>query len=123
MRPASWDEGGVPIGSVLVKEGKIIGRGHSGGSSRAIHGPPRSIVCARPAASKLKQRYFTPRSCLVFFGGGRSFGMVVVGDRVFRRVEFMQAHGVEIVDLDDRDCVDLLGRFMRNPIWNEDIGR
>ncbi len=128
-----WEEGGIPIGSVLVREGKIIGRGHN---RRVQHGDPvthAEIDCLRNAGRignyKNTVLYSTLMPCYLCAGAAVQFGIrkVVVGEsRTFPGApEFMKEHGIEVIDLDDPECIELMERMIREKpdLWNEDIGR
>ncbi len=125
-------EGGIPIGSVLVKGGKIIGRGHN---RRVQEGSPvlhAEIDCLRNAGRIGSYRdttlYSTLMPCYLCAGAVVQFGIpkVVVGEsRTFAGAwEFMQSHGVEVVDLDLNECQVIMQGFIaeRPDLWNEDIG-
>jgi len=126
-------EGGLPIGSVLVKDGKIIGRGHN---RRVQQGDPMAhaeIDCLRQAGRVGSYAgtvlYSTLMPCYLCSGAVVQFGIkkVFAGEsRNFKGgPEFMKAHGVEVVDLDDAECVELMRRFIAEKpgLWDEDIGR
>ena len=126
-------EGGIPIGSVLVRDGKIIGRGHN---RRVQEGDPithAEIDCLRKAGRVGNYRGAVLYSTLMPFylcsGAVVQFAIpkVVAGEsRTFPGgPEFMRAHGVEVVDLDDAECAALMKDFIaKNPaLWNEDIGK
>ncbi|MFA6091887.1 MAG: nucleoside deaminase [Elusimicrobiota bacterium] len=126
-------EGGIPIGSVLVKDGKIIGRGHN---KRVQDGDPithAEIDCLRNAGRvgsyKGTTLYSTLMPCYLCSGAVVQFNIkkVVCGEsRTFPGgPEFMRAHGVEVVDADDPECAALMRDFIaKNPkLWDEDIGR
>ena len=126
-------EGGIPIGSVLVRDGKIIGRGHN---RRVQEGDPithAEIDCLRKAGRVGNYRgavlYSTLMPCYLCSGAVVQFAIpkVVAGEsRTFPGgPEFMRGHGVEVVDLDDADCAALMRDFIaKNPaLWNEDIGK
>ncbi len=126
-------EGGIPIGSVLVRDGKIIGRGRN---RRVQEGDPithAEIDCLRKAGRVGNYHgavlYSTLMPCYLCSGAVVQFTIpkVVAGEsRTFPGgPEFMRAHGVEVVDLDDADCAALMKDFIaKNPaLWNEDIGK
>ena len=126
-------EGGIPIGSVLVRDGKIIGQGHN---KRVQNGDPvthAEIDCLRNAGRLGSFRdtvlYSTLMPCYLCSGAVVQFGIkkVIVGEsRTFPGgPEFMRSHGVEIVDLDLPECVEMMRKFIaENPaLWNEDIGK
>ncbi len=124
--------GGIPIGSVLVRDGKIIGRGHN---QRVQQGDPMAhaeIDCLRNAGRignyKNAVLYSTLMPCYLCSGAVVQFGIkkVIVGESVTFQggPEFMQAHGVEVVDLRNQECIDLMNQFIaeKPDLWNEDIG-
>lgn len=125
--------GGLPIGSVLVKDGKVIGRGHN---QRVQKGDPMAhaeIDCLQNAGRVGSYAgmtlYSTLMPCYLCSGAVVQFNIkrVLVGEsRNFPGgPEFMRAHGVEVVDLDDQECVEMMRDFIaKNPkLWNEDIGK
>ncbi|MFA5055766.1 MAG: nucleoside deaminase [Dehalococcoidia bacterium] len=126
-------EGGIPIGSVLVKDGEIVGRGHN---RRVQHGDPMAhaeIDCLRNAGRigsyKGTTLYSTLMPCYLCAGAVVQFGIkkVIAGEsRTFPGARsFMEEHGVEVIDVDDNECYALMQDFIRkNPeLWNEDIGK
>ena len=125
-------EGGIPIGAVLVRDGKIIGRGHN---KRVQDGDPithAEIDCLRHAGRVGSYRgttlYSTLMPCYLCSGAVVQFVIpqVVVGEsQTFPGApEFLRAHGVVVVDLALPECVALMRAFIaENPqLWNEDIG-
>ncbi len=125
-------EGGIPIGSVLVKDGKIIGRGHN---RRVQENDPvihAEIDCLRNAGRigvyKDTILYSTLMPCYLCAGASVQFGIkkIIAGEQeTFRgAVEFMESHGIEVIDLDLKECKDLMNDFIKkNPdLWFEDIG-
>lgn len=125
--------GGIPIGSVLARGGKVIGRGHN---QRVQKGDPMAhaeIDCLRDAGRiggyEGTTIYSTLMPCYLCSGAVVQFGIkkVVAGEsRTFAGgAEFMREHGVEVVDLDDQQCVEMMSRFIaeKPALWNEDIGR
>lgn len=125
-------EGGIPIGSVLVKGGKIIGRGHN---QRVQKGSPTlhaEIDClenaGRIGSYKDTILYSTLMPCYLCSGAVVQFEIkkVVVGEsKTFPGgPEFMRDHGVEVTDLDLDECRKMMTDFIeKNPaLWNEDIG-
>jgi creatinine deaminase len=126
-------ESGIPIGSVLVKGIKIVGRGHN---KRVQDGDPMAhaeIDCLKNAGRigsyKDTILYSTLMPCYLCAGAVVQFGIkkVIVGEsRTFPGAKsFMVEHGVEVIDLDDKECYALMQGFIRkNPdLWNEDIGK
>ena len=125
-------EGGIPIGSVLVKDGKIIGRGHN---RRVQNGSPTlhaEIDCLENAGRIGSYGgtilYSTLMPCYLCSGAVVQFGIkkVVAGESVTFAggPEFMKEHGVEVVDLNLEECVNLMKDFIdkNKELWNEDIG-
>jgi creatinine deaminase len=126
-------EGGIPIGSVLVKGNKIVGRGHN---KRVQDDDPMAhaeIDCIKNAGRigsyKDTILYSTLMPCYLCAGAVVQFGIkkVVAGEsRTFPGAKsFMVEHGVEVIDLDDKKGYALMQEFIRkNPdLWNEDIGK
>ncbi len=126
-------EKGIPIGSVLVKDGKIIGRGHN---KRVQENDPivhAEIDCLRNAGRIGNYRgtvlYSTLMPCYLCAGAVVQFGIkkVIAGEsETFPGArEFMESHGVEVIDLDLEECKQLMRTFIaENPeLWNEDIGK
>ena len=126
-------EGGIPIGSVLVKDGKIIGRGHNKRvqqNNPMIHAEIDCLMNAgRIGSYKGTTLYSTLMPCYLCAGAVVQFGIkkVFAGEsRTFPgAIDFMKEHGVEIINLDDEECVELMKSFINtNPeLWNEDIGK
>ena len=125
-------EGGIPIGSVLVKDGEIIGAGHN---QRVQQGDPMAhaeIDCLRQAGRigsyKGTTLYSTLMPCYLCAGAVVQFGIkkVIVGEsKTFDGAEaFMKDHGVEVINLNDATCINLMETFIaeRPDLWNEDIG-
>ena len=126
-------EGGIPIGSVLVKDDKIVGRGHN---KRVQDGDPvthAEIDCLRNAGRVGSYRgaalYSTLMPCYLCAGAAVQFGIkkVVAGEsQTFAGArEFMEAHGIEVVDLTLPECVIMMKEFIaaKPQLWNEDIGQ
>jgi len=125
-------EGGIPIGSILVRNGEIIGRGHN---RRVQEGDPMihaEIDCLRSAGRigsyKDCTLYSTLMPCHLCAGAVVQFQIpeVVVGEaETFEGADvFMQSHGVRVTDLNHQGCIAMMKRFIsENPeLWNEDIG-
>ena len=128
-----WREGGIPIGSVLVKNGQIIGRGHN---RRVQHGDPTAhaeIDCLRNAGRIGRYGdtilYSTLMPCYYCSGAVVQFGIkkVIVGEaETFPGDKtFMEAHGVEVTVLDLEECKELMRNMQEQfpELWNEDIGK
>jgi len=125
-------EGGIPIGSSLVKDGKLVAAGHN---KRVQDGDPvthAEIDCLRNAGRigsfHNTTLYSTLMPCYLCAGAVVQFGIkkVVVGEaRTFPgAVDFMRQHGVEVIDLDLEECVEMMRKFIEEEpqLWNEDIG-
>jgi cytosine/creatinine deaminase len=127
-------EGGIPIGSVLVLDGKIIGRGHNRRVQRGSTVLHAEMDCLEnagrlPAAAYRRcVLYSTLSPCDMCSGAVLLYGIprVVIGEnRTFRGPEsYLRERGVELEIVDDRACLELMTEFIRrNPeLWHEDIG-
>lgn len=125
-------EGGIPIGSVLVRNGEIIGRGHNKRvqeQNPVIHGETDCLMNAgRIGSYKDTVLYSTLMPCYFCSGMAVQFGIpkVIVGEsRTFAGgPEFMRQHNIEVVDLDLPECYEMMEKFIaENPeLWFEDIG-
>jgi len=125
-------EGGIPIGSVLVKNGNIIGRGHNRRVQEKNPMKHAEIDCLINAGRIGTYRdtilYSTLMPCYLCAGAAVQFRIpkVVVGEaRTFTGAEsFMQHHGIEVTNLDLRECFEMMEHFIqqRPELWNEDIG-
>lgn len=130
----SLDEGGIPIGSVLVHDGIIIGRGHNRRVQRGspiLHGEMDALENAgrRPALVYRQSILYTTLSpCAMCSGAILLYGIprLVVGEnRTFKgEEELLRARGVEIEVLQDATCIALMREFIagKPELWNEDIG-
>ena len=127
-------EGGVPIGSVLVYQGKIIGRGHNRRvqqGSPILHGEMDALENAGRQPAHVYREctiYTTLSPCCMCSGAIELYSIlrVVVGDhKTFMGAEErLRQAGVEVVVLQDQTCIELMETFIdRHPeLWNEDIG-
>jgi cytosine/creatinine deaminase len=127
-------EGGIPIGSVLVHGGKIIGRGHNRRvqeGSVVLHGEMDALENAgRQTASIYQQStiYTTLSPCAMCSGAILLYGIprVIVGEnRTFiGEEELLRSRGITVEVLQDEACTAMMTDFIRkNPqLWNEDIG-
>ena len=127
-------EGGIPIGSVLVHGGKIIGRGHNRRvqkGSAILHGEMDALENAgRQPASVYRQStiYTTLSPCSMCSGTILLYGIpkVVIGENktFMGEEELLRSRGVEIKVLDDATCKGLMRQFIaaKPQLWNEDIG-
>src|SRR5437867_5147218 len=122
-------EGGIPIGSVLVRNGKIVGRGHNRRVQESNPMKHAEIDClinaGRVGAYRDTVLYSTLMPCYLCAGAVVQFRIpkVVVGEaRTFGGAEeLMRAHGVEVINLDAAECVEMMESFIKaNPaLWNE----
>ena len=127
-------EGGIPIGSVLVIDGKIAGRGHNRRVQRGsaiLHAEMDALENAGRLTAKDYQRavlYSTLSPCDMCSGTALLYKIpkVVIGEnRTFQGPEdYVRSRGVEVTILDDPTCVQLMEEFIatRPELWNEDIG-
>ena len=124
-------QGGIPIGSVLVRNGQIVAQGHNKRvqeNSAIKHG---EMDCLTNAGRQRSYRdtviYSTLMPCYMCAGTIVQFKIpkVIVGEsRTFDGArEFMESHGVEVVDLDLPECVAMMNEFIEAEpaLWNEDI--
>jgi len=126
--------GGIPIGSVLVVDGRTVGRGHN---QRVQRGSPvlHAEMDCLENAGRLKAAdyrratlYSTLSPCDMCSGAILLYGIprVVVGEnRTFRGPEdYLRSRGIEVVVVDDGECRRLMAEFIaaRPDLWSEDIG-
>ena len=124
-------QGGIPIGSVLVRDGKIIGRGHNKRvqEDNAIkHGEMDALMNAgRQRTYRDTVLYTTLMPCYMCAGTIVQFKIpkVMVGEsRTFGESRaFLESHGVQVMDLDLPECVAMMVEFIaaKPALWNEDI--
>lgn len=131
---AGLAEGGIPIGSVVVHNGKIIGRGHNQRvqkGSTTLHGEMDALENAgRQPASVYREctLYTTLSPCPMCSGAILLYGIpkVIVGENqtFMGDEELLRSRGVELTVVDDPDCIELMTNFIRDKpeLWNEDIG-
>ncbi len=125
-------EGGIPIGSVLVKDGKIIGRGHNKRvqeNNPMIHAEIDCLMNAGRIGSYHDAiLYSTLMPCYLCAGAVVQFGIkkVVAGEsKTFKGAsDFMKSHGVEVINLNDDECIKMMEKFIASntKLWSEDIG-
>lgn len=127
-------EGGIPIGAVLVKAGKIIGRGHNRrvqGNSAVLHAEMDCLENAgRLKASDYRKcvLYSTLSPCDMCSGAILLYGIptVVIGEnKTFKGPEnYLKRRGVNVVNLKLAECEKMMAEFIRKKpkLWNEDIG-
>lgn len=128
------DEGGIPIGSVLVADEKIVGAGHNRRVQRGssiLHAEMDAIENAGRLPASVYRRstlYSTLSPCDMCSGTALLYGIprIVIGEnQTFAGPEaYLRSRGVEVVILQRDDCKTLMDRFIAaNPaLWNEDIG-
>ncbi|MBV8549780.1 MAG: nucleoside deaminase [Acidobacteriaceae bacterium] len=127
-------EGGIPIGSVLVCDGEIIGRGHNRrvqkGSS-ILHAEMDCLENAGRLAASVYHRctiYTTLSPCPMCSGAIVLYGIphVVVGENqtFLGSEDYLRANAIQVKVVQQPECIDLMRRFIaQNPVlWNEDIG-
>ena len=131
---AGLAEGGIPIGSVLVIDGRIVGRGHNRRVQRGsaiLHAEMDAIENAgrlRAADYRRAVLYSTLSPCDMCSGMALLYRIprIVIGEnRTFRGPEeYVRSRGVSLEVLDDPECVRLMEEFIRNnpSLWDEDIG-
>ena len=127
-------EGGIPIGSVLVYDGRIIGRGHNRRVQRGsvvLHGEMDALENAGRQPSVVYQSstlYTTLSPCPMCTGAILLYGIpkVIVGENITFHgdEELLRSRGVEVVVLQERRCVQIMKDFIaeKPALWNEDIG-
>ena len=127
-------EGGIPIGSVIVHDGKIIGRGHNRRvqkGSAILHGEMDALENAgRRPASVYRQcvLYTTLSPCSMCSGAILLYGIprVIVGENstFMGEEELLRSRGVIVEVLQDEQCIRMMEEFIRTKpeLWNEDIG-
>ncbi len=130
----SLSEGGIPIGSVLVHDGKIIGAGHNcrvQTGSAIDHGEMNCLRNAGRLPAKVYQAstiYSTLSPCPMCSGAIVLYKIprVVVGEnRTFLGAEeYMRGNGIQVEVVQDEECIRLMTDFIRehSQLWNEDIG-
>ena len=130
----SWDEGGVPIGAVLVHDGEVLAAGHNQRvqkDSAILHGETDTTETAgrlRASVNRESVLYTTLSPCIMCAGTALLYEIprIVVGEnRAFEMSEaLLRERGVIVDVLDDPECVALMERMIaeRPEIWSEDIG-
>jgi cytosine/creatinine deaminase len=128
-------EGGIPIGSVLVHAGKIIGRGHNQRVQQGSvihHAEMNCLENAGRLTAKVYQQctlYSTLSPCPMCSGAILLYKIprVVIGENVTFKgpEEYVRAQGVSVEVVQDAECIKLMREFIaaRPELWNEDIGR
>jgi cytosine/creatinine deaminase len=127
----SYEDGGLPIGAVMMVGGEVVARGHN---RRVQDGDPIAhgeMACLRAAGRRRRYDdvtlYTTLSPCMMCAGTIVQFGIprVVVGEDVnFRgNVDYLRDRGVDVVVANDANCIALMSRFIaeRPELWDEDI--
>jgi creatinine deaminase len=127
-------EGGIPIGSVLVHDGRILGRGHNRRIQRGspiLHGEMDALENAgrQPAAVYRQSVIYTTLSpCAMCSGAILLYGIptVIVGENqtFLGEEELLRSRGVRVDVVHDAACIEMMTRFIETQpqLWNEDIG-
>lgn len=127
-------EGGIPIGSVIVHQGRILGRGHNRRVQRGsctLHGEMDALENAGRQPARVYREsvlYTTLSPCAMCSGAILLYGIprVVIGENVsfLGEEDLLRSRGVQLEIVDDPRCKQLMADFMRDcpELWNEDIG-
>ncbi|MFX1484941.1 MAG: nucleoside deaminase [Promethearchaeota archaeon] len=127
-------EGGIPIGSVLVIDGKIVGRGHNQRiqkGSAVLHAEMDCLENAGRLTAKDYRKsvlFSTLSPCDMCSGAVLLYGIpkVIVGENVTFQgpEEYLRQRGVDVVVLNDAECIEMMEKFIEEKpiLWNEDIG-
>lgn len=128
------DEGGIPIGSVIVHDGRIIGHGHNRRvqqGSAILHGEMDAFENAgrQPASVYAQSTLYTTLSpCAMCTGAILLYGIrkVVIGENqtFLGEEDLLRSRGVEVTVVQDPTCIELMRTFIAQQpaLWNEDIG-
>src|SRR5687767_12948417 len=131
---AGLSEGGIPIGSVLVRQGIILGRGHNRRMQQGnpiLHGEMDALQNAGRLPAHIYREctlYTTLSPCPMCTGAILLYGIpkVFIGENrtYLGAEELLKQNGVEVVVLNDTECIQMMEQFIKtNPgLWNEDIG-
>ena len=125
-------EGGIPIGSILVKDGQLVAKGRNKRVQELnpiLHGEMDCLNNAgRIGNYKNTVIYSTLMPCYMCAGTIVQFKIpkVIVGEsKTFDGArDFMESHGVEVIDLNNAECIEMMENFIseKPELWNEDIG-
>lgn len=128
---AGFDEGGCPIGSVLERAGKVVAQGRNQRVQKGdpiAHGEMDALRKAGRQSTYRDTTLYTSLSpCMMCSGTIVQFGIprVVIGEAVNfgGNEDFLRARGVEVIVANDRDCIDLMDKFIKEKpeLWAEDI--
>lgn len=128
------EEGGIPIGSVIVYKGEIIGRGHNRRiqkGSAILHGEMDALENAGRLSAKVYKEsvlYTTLSPCPMCSGAIHLYGIpkVIIGENktFMGEEELLISKGVDVHVVNDNSCIEMMNKFIdENPtLWNEDIG-
>ena len=128
------EEGGIPIGSVIVHDGKLLGQGHNRRvqqGSVVLHGEMDALENAGRQSATVYQNsvlYTTLSPCPMCTGAILLYGIphVIIGEnKTFMGDEdLLRSRGVTVEVLNDEECIEMMEKFIEeNPeLWNEDIG-
>ncbi|MCD4746933.1 MAG: nucleoside deaminase [Bacteroidales bacterium] len=131
---AGLSEGGIPIGSVVVHQQKIIGRGHNRRvqlGSVVFHAEMDALESAKRQPARIYREctlYTTLSPCSMCAGAILLYGIpkVVIGENknFAGEIELLRSRGVEVELVDDESCIKLMAAFIKDKpeLWNEDIG-
>lgn len=129
-----FEEGGIPIGSVLVIDGKIVGRGHNRRvqkGSAILHAEMDCLENAGRLKAKDYQRailYSTLSPCDMCSGAALLYKIpkIIVGENItFKGPEdYVRSCGVDVEIINDEECIEIMKQFIKDKpeLWNEDIG-
>ena len=130
----SIEQGGIPIGSVIVHQGKIIGRGHNQRVQKGsviLHGEMDALENAGRLPASVYQNsviYTTLSPCPMCTGAILLYGIpkIVIGEnQTFMGAEaLLKSHGVEVILANSQACKNMMDTFIKKypQLWNEDIG-
>jgi cytosine/creatinine deaminase len=130
-----YKEGGIPIGAVLVKNNKIVGRGHNKriqNNSNILHAEMDCLENAKRHSGRWYKNtiiYSTLSPCSMCSGAIELYGIkkIVIGENENFKgpEEYSKSKGIEIINLNSKKCKILMKKFINeNPkLWNEDIGK
>ncbi|MBM3987705.1 MAG: nucleoside deaminase [Planctomycetes bacterium] len=128
------DEGGIPIGSVLVHKGRILGSGHNLRVQQGdplLHGEMSAFQNAGRQPAHVYREcvlYTTLSPCPMCSGTALLYKIprIVIGENInfLGAEEWLSSEGVQLCVVQDPDCIELMARFIRErpALWNEDIG-
>jgi creatinine deaminase len=131
---AGLAEGGIPIGSVLVHDAKIVGRGHNRRVQRGssiLHGEMDALEQAGRLPARVYRQstiYTTLSPCAMCSGAILLYGIpkVVIGENItfLGEEELLRSRGVILEVLQDPHCIEMMKQFITSnaSLWNEDIG-